>query len=453
MSVIAAIATPLAPAGLGVVRLSGDGCIALADRLFRPMGADKTLTELPGYSALYGHVFDADGDIDDCVALVFRAPHSYTGEDVVELSCHGGVYLLQRVLRAALDAGAEPAGPGEFTKRAFLNGKMDLTGADAVMDLIGAQGDLAARTALAAREGAVFRVLSDVKTSLLAVAAQMAAYVDYPDEDIPELQPDALQATLTGAKAALSRLLSTFDAGRVLREGVDTVIAGTPNVGKSTLMNRLAGFERSIVTQEAGTTRDVVEETVRLGNVTLRLSDTAGIRQTDSEAETLGVRRAWDRLQNASLILAVFDGSAALTEDDRAIAEQAAHGNAIAVLNKADCPPEDMSFLRERFSRVVVLSAKTGAGLEDLTREIEDATGIASLQSGESVLSTERQRACARRALDAVEQAESALRDGFTPDVIAVSVESAIGAIAELTGERASEAVVGEVFARFCVGK
>ena len=453
MSVIAAIATPLAPAGLGVVRLSGEGCIALADRLFRPLSADKTLTGLAGYSALYGHVFDADGDIDDCVALIFRAPHSYTGEDVVELSCHGGVYLLQRVLRAALDAGAEPAEAGEFTKRAFLNGKMDLTGADAVMDLIGAQGDLAARTALATREGAVFRALAEVKASLLAAAAQMAAYVDYPDEDIPELRPDALQATLEDAAARLTRLLSTFDAGRVLREGVDTVIVGTPNVGKSTLMNRLAGYERSIVTREAGTTRDVVEETVRLGNVTLRLSDTAGIRQADSEAETLGVKRAWDRLQNASLILAVFDGSAALTEDDRAIAEKAARGNAIAVLNKADCPPEDMSFLRERFSRVVVLSAKTGAGLEDLTREIEDATGIAALQGGECVLSTERQRACARRALDAVQLAETALQSGLTPDVIAVSVESAIGAIAELTGERASEAVVGEVFARFCVGK
>lgn len=453
MNVIAAIATPLAPAGLGVVRLSGEGCIELADRLFRPAGAGKRLADLPGYTALYGHVFDRGGDIDDAVALVFRAPHSYTGEDVVELSCHGGVYLLQRVLRAALDAGAQPAGPGEFTKRAFLSGKMDLTGADAVMDLIGAQGTLAARTALAAREGAVFRQLSDVKNSLLAVAAQMAAYVDYPDDDIPELAPEALQATLNGAAAALSRLLDTFDAGRVLREGVDTVIVGTPNVGKSTLMNRLAGYERSIVTREAGTTRDVVEETVRLGNVTLRLSDTAGIRQADSEAETLGVKRAWDRLQNASLILAVFDGSAALTADDRAIAEKAARGNAIAVLNKADCPPEDMSFLRDRFARVVVLSAKTGAGLDDLIREIEDATGIASLQGGETVLSTERQRACARRALDGVQLSQTALRDGFTPDVIAVSVESAIGAIAELTGERASEAVVGEVFARFCVGK
>ena len=373
MSVIAAISTPLAPAGLGVVRLSGEGCIALADRLFRPAAPGKRLADLPGYTALYGHVFDAAGDIDDGVALVFRAPHSYTGEDVVELSCHGGVYLLQRVLRAALDAGAQPAGPGEFTKRAFLNGKMDLTGADAVMDLIGAQGELAARTALAAREGAVFRVLSEVKASLLAVAAHMATYVDYPDEDIPELQPDALQATLDGAAARLSRLLDTFDAGRVLREGVDTVIVGTPNVGKSTLMNRLAGYERSIVTREAGTTRDVIEETVRLGNVTLRLSDTAGIRQTGNEAETIGVQRAWDRLRNASLILAVFDGSAALTEDDREIARKACEGNAIAVLNKADCPPEDMSFLRERFARVVVLSAKTGAGLDALIREIEDA--------------------------------------------------------------------------------
>ena len=453
MSVIAAISTPVAPAGLGVVRLSGDGCIALADRLFRPAHPGETLSALPGYTALYGHVFDAEGDVDEAVALVFRAPHSYTGEDVVELSCHGGVYLLQRVLRAVLDAGAQPAGPGEFTKRAFLNGKMDLTGADAVMDLIGAQGDLAARTALAVREGAVFRALSEVKDALLSVAAPMAAYVDYPDADIPELESEALRITLDGAADALRRLLDTFDAGRVLREGVDTVIVGTPNVGKSTLMNRLAGFERSIVTREAGTTRDVIEETVRLGNVTLRLSDTAGIRQAVGEAETIGVQRAWDRLRNASLILAVFDGSAALTEDDREIARQAAQGNAICILNKADCPPEDMTFLRKLFTRVVVLSAKTGSGLDDLTREIEDATGIASLQGGEAILSTERQRADARRALDSVELARTALQEGLTPDVIAVSVESAIGAIAELTGERASDAVVGEVFARFCVGK
>ena len=291
-TVIAAIATPPAAAGIGVIRLSGDGAIAVADKVFRPLGKGKTLGGLDGYSALYGHAYDRDGDIDDCVALVFRAPHSYTGEDVVELSCHGGLYLLKRVLRATLDAGAVPAEAGEFTKRAFLNGKMDLTGADAVMDLIGAGGALAARAALAAREGSTYRRAESIKAKLLAVAAQNAAYVDYPDDDIPELSPEALGETLTEAESALEELLRTFDAGRLLREGVDTAIVGTPNVGKSTLMNRLSGSERSIVTAQAGTTRDVVEESVRVGDFVLRLSDTAGIRETEEEAEAIGIRLA-----------------------------------------------------------------------------------------------------------------------------------------------------------------
>ena len=451
---IAAISTPAAPAGLGVIRLSGDDAIAVACRVFRAADPSRALDKLDGYTAAYGHVFDADGDIDDCVALVFRAPHSYTGEDTVELSCHGGLYLLQRTLRACLAAGAKPAGAGEFTRRAFIGGKMDLTQAESVMELIAADGRLAARTALAAREGATYRRLQSVKENLLAVAAQFGAFVDYPDEDIPELHTDTLAATIDEATRAVSALLDTFDAGRVLREGIDTVIVGSPNVGKSTLMNCLAGCERSIVTDIAGTTRDVVEETVRLGDVTLRLADTAGIRDTDDRVETVGVALARRRLQRAALVLAVFDGSRPLTDEDKALAQSVADAATIAIINKADCDERtDRAWLVSHFDRVVTLSAKNGDGVAALTEAVAQVTGVERLNAAEPMLATERQRDCAVRCLACLDEASTALSGGMTLDAVAVSLDGAIAAILDLTGERTTEAVVDEVFARFCVGK
>ncbi len=453
-STIAAISTPAAPAGLGVVRLSGEDAVAVAARIFRPAAKGRELTRLKGYTAAYGHVFDGEGDIDDCVALVFRAPHSYTGEDVVELSCHGGLYLLRRVLRAALDAGAQAAGPGEFTRRAFVSGKLDLTRAEAVMELIAADGRLAAKSALAAREGALYRRMEEVKNDLLGAAAGFAAYVDYPDDDIPELETAALGATLARAEQTLTALLDSFEAGRVLREGIDTAIVGCPNVGKSTLMNRLAGCERSIVTPVAGTTRDVVEETVRLGDVTLRLADTAGIRETGDAVEVIGVRRARERMEAAALVLAVFDGSRPLGEDDRALAEAAREHTAIAVINKADEEIRiDTAYLAARFERLVTLSAREGTGLDALAREVAQVTGVARLNGSEPLLMGERQRQCARRCLDGVREAAAALQAGMTLDAVSVGVDDAIAAVLELTGERTTEAVVNEVFARFCVGK
>ena len=451
---IAAISTPLAPAGLGVLRLSGEQALAIADRVFRPLHPEKSLSKLAGYTALYGHVADEDGNIDDCVVLVFRAPHSYTGEDVVEFSCHGGLYLLQRVLRALLQAGARPAEAGEFTRRAFVNGKMDLTRAEAVLELIAANGRLAAKTALAAREGAIFRRLDSVKQALLGVAANFSAFVDYPDDDIPELHTVELAATLEQAAHTLQALLATFDAGRVVREGIDTVIVGAPNVGKSTLMNLLAGCERSIVTPIEGTTRDVVEETIRLGDVLLRLADTAGIRTTEDVVETIGVQRAFARMETAALVLAVFDGSRPLTEDDRRLAQTAAQQTAVAVINKADQTfLIDEQYIRDLFQQVVVISAATGEGLSALEAAVRQVTGVEALDEAQPVLATERQRDCVRRCLEAVQEAQQALTAGLTLDAVSVSVDDAISAVLELTGERATEAVVQEIFARFCVGK
>ena len=452
--VIAAISTPAGAAGLGVVRLSGDDAVSVAARLFRPMDQNRPLTALKGYTAAYGHVYDADGDIDDCVALVFRAPHSYTGEDVVELSCHGGRYILQRVLRACFAAGAKPAQAGEFTRRAFLSGKMDLTGAESVMDLIAAEGKLAAQTALTAREGGIYRRLNAVKDSLLGVAAQFSAYIDYPYEDIPDLDTAQWSETVETAIRTMQNLLDTYDTGRILREGVDTAIVGRPNVGKSTLMNLLAGCERSIVTDIAGTTRDIVEETVRLGDVTLRLADTAGIRDTTDVVENVGVARARAKMEQAALVLTVFDGSEALTEEDKALAGRLDGKAAIAILNKADKPTAiDADWIAAHFAHVVTLSAKEESGVAALTAAVAAVTGVERLDAAQPMLSTERQRQCAADCLACLTEAEQAIAIGLTPDAVSVSVDGAINALLELTGERATEAVVEQVFARFCVGK
>lgn len=451
---IAAIATPASPAGLGVIRLSGNDAVSVAERVFVPADPKKRLAERPGYTALYGRVADEEGTIDDCVALLFRAPHSYTGEDTVELSCHGGVYLLQRVLRACFAAGARPAGPGEFTRRAFVNGKMDLSQAESVMDLIAADGRLAAKTALSAREGALSKALYAVRQELAAACAQMAAFVDYPDDDIPDLSPEALSQVLERALGALDRLLSTFDAGRVLREGVVTAIVGTPNVGKSTLMNRLSGCERSIVTDIAGTTRDIVEETVKLGEVTLRLADTAGIRDTDDRVEGIGVSRARECMDSAALVLAVFDVSRPFSEDDRQLLGALDPVHTVAVINKTDRPPLwDAAATLARIPETVAISAESGEGLEALSDAVARVTGVCHLSGDAPVLATERQRAAALRCRAALWEAKEALVAGMTLDAVNVGVEDALSALLELSGERATEAVVNEVFARFCVGK
>lgn len=453
-STIAAIATASGPAGLGVIRLSGNQAVTIAAAVFRPASKERPLERMKGYTAVYGHAADEDGDIDECVALVFRAPHSYTGEDVVELSCHGGIYLLRRVLRALLTAGARPAGPGEFTKRAFINGKLDLTGAESVMALIEAEGKLAAKTALFSREGAIFRRLQEVRSDLLTASSQLAAYVDYPDEEIPELEPVQLCALLRKAGLALDSLLNTFETGRILREGVDTVIIGSPNVGKSTLMNCLAGCERSIVTEQAGTTRDVVEESVRVGEVLLRLSDTAGIRQTEDPVEAIGVERTKARLRTAALTLAVFDGSRVFTEEDRLLAGEVDTAAAIAVINKSDCPQKiETKYIENKFQHIVYLSARSGEGISSLCQMIERVCGVERLTGDEPILATERQWDCTRRARQALARAEKALEAGITLDAVTVEIDDAIAAILELTGERVTEAVVNEVFSRFCVGK
>lgn len=450
---IAAVATPLSAGGIGVIRISGDDAIEIADRVIKTTSG-KALSSLKGYTAAHGKVYLDSEAIDECVALVFRAPRSYTGENTVEISCHGGVLVTKQVLRAVLQSGAKPAEAGEFTKRAFLNGKLDLSEAEAVMSLISAQGQEGMKAAFNTLDGALSRKINDLCSILLSASANMAAWVDYPDDEIPELSNEALRESVITVKNGLSSLLSKFDAGKAITDGVETAIVGKPNVGKSALMNMLSGFSRSIVTDIAGTTRDIVEETVRVGSVVLRLADTAGIRESDDVVEAIGVDMAKTRIERATLILAVFDGSAKLDDSDREILDLCKGRDVIGIINKSDLPSKtDIDYLTETLSKVVFISAKEGDGEEELTKAIEEALGTDKIDTSQAMLTTERQRVCTEKALASLDEALSAIDMGMTMDAINVCIEDAVEALLELTGKKAREAVVDEVFSQFCVGK
>lgn len=449
MSTIAAIATPHAAGGISVIRISGADALSVADRIFRPYhGAPPS--GMSGYTCAYGSI----AELDDGILTVFRAPHSYTGEDVAELSCHGGIYITQKILDAVFHAGAVPAEAGEFTKRAFLNGKLSLTQAEAVMDVISASGNRELQFANAMRGGAMVRRVQGVQEQLVTVLGSLAAWADYPEEDIPEVAPAYLQAAMQTMQSDLQHLLATKDYGRILKSGVATVIVGKPNVGKSTLFNLLSGCERSIVTDIAGTTRDVVEECVRLGDVTLRLSDTAGLRETADVIEQIGVRIAKERLEQADLILAVFDSSQPLSEEDRQLLQQIQNRQVIVILNKSDTgetkiASEDL----KGFSHCISMSAKAGSGLAELQQAVTALFYRGEVTPELGILANARQTACAETALQMVTEAMQALEAGELLDAVTVLLDEAAQALMTLTGERVTEAVVEEVFRHFCVGK
>ena len=449
---IAAVATPLGEGGIGVIRISGDDAISIADKCFAAFSGER-LTALGGYQASYGKITDKDGNtLDDAVALVFRAPKSYTGENVVELSVHGGAVITRQVLRRVLECGAVLATGGEFTKRAFLNGKLDLTKAESVMGLISARSDAAAKISRGAREGRISRDTEDILGKLLETAACLAAYADYPDEDIPNLNEENFLALLDECYFKCDKLISTYDTGRAIREGINCAIVGKPNVGKSTLMNLLCGSDRSIVTDIEGTTRDVVENIVNIGDIILNLSDTAGIHETDDTVERFGVDRAKEKIENAELLLAVFDRSVSLDEDDKQLLCRIRNKKCIVILNKTDLPSVLDKTALDGFE-VLEISAKLGNGYNELCAAINRVCKTAMLSPDDTVLINERQRDCVRRALDAVISARDTLLCGMTLDAVGVCVDDAIAALLELTGKRVTNEVCDEIFKRFCVGK
>lgn len=457
---IAAIATPNAAGGIGIIRISGESAIAIAEAVFHSANG-TLLRDLPGYSCVFGSVVSAEGPVDQAIALLFRAPRSYTGEDVVELQCHGGLFLMQEILRLVLDAGAASAEPGEFTKRAFLNGKLDLSEAESVMSLISAHGEQAANAAYHALQGSLSKEIRSIAQVFIAASAHMAAWADYPDEIYEEeLDYSLLLSQFREAEQKLQALMQRFDAGQIISEGIDTAIVGKPNVGKSTLMNRLLGRNRSIVTSIAGTTRDIIEETARIGNVVLRLSDTAGLHDSDDTVEAIGIQMARERLQHSDLVLAVFDGSAALSDADHRLLEelrrQKADGNkkSVGIINKSDLGnvvSEDS--IAPYVSAIITLSAADEACYDKMKQLLENLLGTAEFDSSAAMLANERQLNCCKKADDAIREAIFAIEAGLTMDAVNVSVDAAIQPLLELTGEQVSDTVIEEVFATFCVGK
>ena len=459
---IAAVSTPRGKGGVALLRVCGNDAVEVAARVFSPKNG-HTLCEIPSRVATYGTVFvtEADGTrtaVDDALATVFRAPASFTGEDTVEICCHGGVLLTETVLTALFAAGARPATAGEFTKRAFLNGKIGLSSAEALADLLEAQNREQLLLAHSGMKGKTETESRAVYEELRHILASVYVVIDYPDEDLADMTREEMTEAFAACAERLRRLAATYRTGHAVAEGVRTVICGRPNVGKSSLYNRLVGHDAAIVTDVEGTTRDLLTETALLGKVTLRLTDTAGLRETSDTVERIGVERARNELENAELILAVFDGSREPDGADRALAESLRNvaGTVIAVVNKSDLgtDPKTVDFCHTLCKNVIFFSAKSGEGIEELTDRVGQLFTDGALDLREdAILTNARQHAAVLRALEETERAARNLREGLPIDLCCNDAEAAMAALAEIDGRAVSEALISEIFSHFCVGK
>ena len=460
MDIIAAIATGGNPTAIGIVRVSGEGCFALCDKVFRALNG-KAFSGQEPRKMIYGDMLDAEGRvIDRGLAVRFPGPRSYTGEDSAEFHCHGSPVVLRELLSALFAAGARQAKAGEFTRRAFLNGQLDLTQAEAVIDLIDAETASAARNAAAQLDGGLRRMLEPIQDALLEIASRFYAVVDYPDEDIEDIQPEQVTEALDTADRQLTSLLATCQRGKVLKSGVRTAIVGRPNAGTSSLLNALVGYERAIVTDIPGTTRDTVEDTAVVRDVLLRLVDTAGIHDTADTVERLGVERSRRAVEQADLVIAVVDGLTGPTEADREILELASRApHWILGLSKSDLLPDGFCQILKRPKGLrgpdecLSFSSVAPGGLRLLEDAIAELYPAGSPSQTGSLLTDQRQEEAASRARDAVRRAKDALKSGLTPDAVLTDAEEALEALGELTGRTAREEIISRIFERFCVGK
>ncbi len=457
MSTISAISTAFGKGGIAVIRLSGEGAIDILNKVFKPVG-NKSIEDFAPNTLVYGNIYKEDKLIDRGMAVYFKAPKSYTGEDSAEIHCHGGILLSQMVLEATFLAGATPAGPGEFTQRAFLSGKMGLSQAEAVIDLIDAQSESKAALAASQADGRLSKRVNELYSELMTIVSSIYAYIDYPDEDLTDISIDDMKSGLDGIRKSLEDLKKTYKTGRAVCEGLNTVIAGKPNTGKSSLLNMLLGEDRAIVTPIAGTTRDTVEETVSAGQVLLRLCDTAGIHTATDEVEEIGVKRAIAKVKNAELVLAVFDGSAELDGEDMEVIKQLKtleDKTIIVVLNKNDVGTKlDKKQFETITPYVVDISAKENNGKTELVELIEQIYIDGEIEySSACVVTNARQFASIVNSVNHINNALSALNEGFTQDIAGMELELTLSELGNLDGRKVTEDVVHNIFGRFCVGK
>ena len=453
---IAAISTAVSESGIGIIRISGPKAIAVADRVFRPASGNRKLAQACGYTMHYGYIYDNDTLVDEVLASVMRSPKSFTAEDTVEINCHGGVYAMRRVLETVLQNGARLAEPGEFTRRAFLNGRIDLSQAEAVMDVIHSTNEYALQNSLSQLKGAVLEKIRSLRAQILYETAYIESSLDDPEHYSLEGYTGRLQMKNKEWISELNRLISSSENGRILCEGIRTVILGKPNVGKSSLMNCMLGEERAIVTEIEGTTRDVLTEMMKLGDITLKIADTAGIRDTQDPVEMIGVSRAREQADEADLILFVADASAALDENDLQILRMIENKKAVILLNKSDLPPAVTAEDIQKISShpVIWISAKLGEGMDQLERELKDMFFQGELEVHDEILITNvRQKLLLEQARDSLEKVEEGIACRMPEDFLAIDLMEGYSDLGRITGENYGDDLADEIFGKFCMGK
>ena len=453
MDIIVAVSTPLIPSAIGILRLSGEGSAKMASQFFIPVKG-VSLEESPSHLMRYGKAVNSNGEIlDECMAVVFRSPASYTGEESVEFQCHGSPVLLSVLLKEFLSAGARQAEPGEFTKRAFLNGKLDLIQTEAVIDLIDAETPELAKNAAAQLEGVLSRSLSQIYEKLTEAEAHFQAIVDYPDEDLDPFQLDRFQTLLTESAQSLRNMADSFERGQYLKNGISCILLGKPNVGKSSLFNHLMGYDRVIVTEIPGTTRDTVSERIILGGIPVNLTDTAGVRESEEVVEQIGVDRTMKALDSADLILMLIDASVPLDQETVALLQQIRQKPHLILLNKSDLPSKISPDTLSEFGKVINISAKEGLGIESIENEIKTRFSRSDGMKDQVLLTNARHASAVKQASDALFKGAESLRNGMTPDAVLIDLEDALHNLAEILGRSAPADLLQTLFSRFCVGK
>ena len=456
MSTIVSISTAPGIGGIGIIRMSGENTFKILDKIFKQKNP-KNIDEIPGYTIKYGHIVDGEKNIDEVLVSFFKAPKSYTTEDMCEINSHGGTVVMRRILDLCLKNGAELAEPGEFTKRAFLGGRIDLSQAESIIDIINAKSDREAKEGIKQLEGFLSERINEIKNSLLEIMTNIEVSIDYPEYDTPEVTNNEILETINTSKEKLEELKKSFDNGKIIKQGIKTVIIGKPNAGKSSLLNAILKEDRAIVTEIEGTTRDTIEEFVTINGIPLNLIDTAGIREAKDEVEMIGIEKSKKLAEDADLIIAIFDSSKDFTKEDLEILEIVKNKKTIIILNKIDLEQKitlENPKLETFNKNIINISAKNKIGLESLFEKITDMFNLDEINlDNDIVITNERHKNLISKAIDNLDKAENIVKNGMPVDIIAISLKDTLSNLGAITGEEAGEEIINEIFKRFCLGK